>query len=157
MLDWLLVPDCDFDTTFVANVCDGEDFIFQGVAYAIGTTNTVQGNSAQGCDSIFNFTVNALMSTDEVLEVMVCPGETYSYQGGNYGIGTNESFTFMNSVGCDSIVQLQVVASPTSNELLEVMVCPGETYNYLGTEYAAGSSSAITLTNSAGCDSTIRR
>ena len=156
MLDWLLVPDCDFDTTFVANVCDGEDFIFQGVAYAIGTTNTVQGNSAQGCDSTFNFTVNALTSTDEVLEVMVCPGETYSYQGGDYGIGTNESFTFMNSVGCDSIVQLQVVASPTSNELLEVMVCPGETYNYLGTEYAAGSSSAITLTNSAGCDSTIQ-
>lgn len=45
MFDWLLVLDCDFDIIFVVNVCDGEDFIFQGVVYVIGIMNIVQGNS----------------------------------------------------------------------------------------------------------------
>lgn len=111
IIDWLLVPACDYDTTFVASVCPGEDFLFQGVAYAIGSNNTIQ-SSATGCDSVFNFTVTALPSSSEVLAATVCPGETYSYLGNEYAAGTDEMIMLVNSSGCDSIIQLQVSASP---------------------------------------------
>jgi gliding motility-associated-like protein len=115
VINWLLVQDCDFDTTFIASICPGEDYIFQGQPYAIGSNNMIQVTSAQGCDSTFNFTVTALPSSTEILGVEICAGETYSYFGTEYPIGTDELITFTNSAGCDSIVQLQIVASPEAS------------------------------------------
>lgn len=114
-INWLLVQDCDFDTTFTASICPGEDYLFQGQAYAIGTTNTVQTTSAQGCDSTFTFTVAGLPSSSEILGVEVCAGEMYNYQGTDYPAGTDELFMLINSAGCDSIVQLQVAESPEAD------------------------------------------
>lgn len=156
VINWLLIQDCDFDTSFVASICPGEDYMFQGQPYAIGSNNTVQTSSAQGCDSTFTFTVTALPSSTEILGVEVCNGETYSYQGTAYPIGTDQLITFTNSVGCDSIVQLQVVESPSTSEILGVEICPGETYSYLGAEYPIGTDELITFTNSAGCDSIVQ-
>ncbi|MEO0726085.1 MAG: PKD domain-containing protein [Bacteroidota bacterium] len=111
-IDWLLIRACDFDTNFVANVCQGEDFMFQGVAYPVGSDNVVQSNGATGCDTTFMFTVAALPTTTETLAVSVCTGETYNYQGTEYPAGTDETIVLMNAAGCDSVIQLQVLASP---------------------------------------------
>lgn len=111
VLNWLLIRACDLDTTFAASVCPGETFAFQGVDYAIGTNNTVQGSSVLGCDTTFNFTVNALPSSTEPLMVAVCAGDSYSFLGVDYPIGTNENIVLMNSAGCDSTIQLQVNAT----------------------------------------------
>lgn len=111
-INWLLIQDCDTDSTFTANICPGEDYQFRGEAYAIGTNNTVVITSPEGCDSTFTFTVAALPSSSEILGVEVCAGEMFSYRGTDYSAGTDEIFTFTNSAGCDSIVQLQVAATP---------------------------------------------
>lgn len=112
---WLLVPDCDIDTTFTASVCEGEDFLFQGVAYPIGSDNSVVVSVSDNCDSTFMFTVEALPSSDELLAIEVCAGETYEYQGLTYGAGTDETFLMMNSSGCDSTVQLVVTETPEAS------------------------------------------
>ena len=156
VVNWLLVRACDLDTNFVANVCEGEDFVFQGVAYPIGSDNVVTVNGTTGCDTTFNFTVTALPTTTETLAVNVCDGETYTYEGVDYPVGTDESIILMNAAGCDSIIQLQVSAYPTTTENLAVSVCAGETYNYEGVDYPVGTDEAIILMNAAGCDSIIQ-
>lgn len=157
-INWLLVPDCvtAIDTMFSVGLCVGEVFNFQGVDYPIGTTTSVEVNTALGCDTIYTFTVRALATSNDTLGVAVCPGESYTFQGVDYPVGTNSAFTFVNSVGCDSIIQLQVSTLPTSTESLNVAVCPGENYLYQGVDYPIGTNTAIVLVNSAGCDSIIQ-
>jgi gliding motility-associated-like protein len=156
VLSWLLVPDCSFDTTFVASVCAGEDFVFNGQPYAIGTTNTVQLTPVLGCDTTFTFTVAALPTSTEVLAVQVCPGESYTYGGQAYPVGTDLTIALTNSVGCDSLIQLQVSALATSTTVLAVAVCPGESYAYQGQNYPIGTDVTLTLSGGTGCDSLVQ-
>lgn len=124
MVNWLLVPDC-FDTTFVAAVCPDEDFVFQGQAYSVGSNETVLSPTGTGCDSTFNFSVQALISSTEMLQAEICPGEVYSFDGLDYPAGTNIPIQYVNSVGCDSIVQLVVTETEEATvELALEESCP---------------------------------
>jgi len=121
---WLLVPDC-FDTTFVASVCDGDDFIFLGQPYAIGSNQTVMSPNILGCDSTFTFSVQALPTTTEMLQAEICAGESYTFDGQDYPAGTNIPIQYTNSFGCDSIVQLVVTeVTEATLELTLTESCP---------------------------------
>ncbi|MEM1214197.1 MAG: PKD domain-containing protein [Bacteroidota bacterium] len=125
LLDWLLVPDCSFDTTFTMSICPDEVFELAGQQYPVGTATTVNLSNALGCDSTFNFTVAALPTSSEVLGVELCAGETFNYDGQSYGPGTDQLFTFTNSSGCDSVVQLQIVATSSVDYSVEALAsCP---------------------------------
>ena len=47
IINWLLVRDC-FDTSFVAVVCENEDFLFRGNFYPVGSEQTIQISSLDG-------------------------------------------------------------------------------------------------------------
>ena len=63
-----------------------------------------------GCDSIVQFTLDVDPTTIGMLQDYICAGETYEL----YDIVTNEpgnySTIIMNSVGCDSILNLELLA-----------------------------------------------
>ena len=41
-----------------------------------------------------------------------CSGTNYDYNGTSIAVGSSESFTFTNAVGCDSIVEVTITAYP---------------------------------------------
>ncbi|MEZ4987413.1 MAG: hypothetical protein R2795_20605, partial [Saprospiraceae bacterium] len=111
-LDWLLVIDCDFDTTYTVSICPDEVYVLQGQSYLPGTTQTVQLSNVQGCDSTYTFTVNPLPSSWDILNVNVCVGDTYTWQDQEWPAGTQEIMLFENAAGCDSVLQLNVANFP---------------------------------------------
>ncbi|RME94147.1 MAG: PKD domain-containing protein, partial [Bacteroidetes bacterium] len=111
-LYWLLVPSCNFDTTFAAEVCEGEQYDFRGMSYDPGGPYTVMNNPTDGCDSSWTFTVSENIETLTNITAVVCAGTSYDFQGQAYTAGTDTIFMLTNSSGCDSLVQLQITNYP---------------------------------------------
>lgn len=119
-----------------------------------GTILSVAGNS--NCGET-NQTVQVILDTLAIVPVTLetCQGQTVDYAGTTLSIGDIQDFTFQNSVGCDSIVSVTVMALPTSSEALTLETCQGQTIDYAGTTLAAGDVQDFTFTNSSGCDSIV--
>ena len=112
--------------------------------------------SALGCDStvILNVTVYPKVYND--IEVTICQGAYYEFDGVKYYTNTNKTVTKKSYLDCDSIVTLHL----TVNEILqgeteEVHLCPEQTY-YFTEKYPALSEAGEyidTIQNAKGCDS----
>ena len=118
------------DTTEIdAEICEGETYFYNGMElFEEGVQETMQVSSL-GCDSLvlFNLRVNPLQ--ESIQEVLLCPGEIFSYAD----IVTSESGVFQtrfsNAEGCDSLVTINVEVEELEGELLleeEVEVDLGE-------------------------------
>ena len=137
------------------SICPGDVYDYNGTQLSAGQTEDFHFQNQLGCDSTVTVTVNALPVSQDALNVDVCPGTLYDYNGTQLAAGQSQSFVFSNYLGCDSTVTVTVNALPVSISALNVNVCPGTLYDYNGTPLAAGQSQNFVLQNSAGCDSTV--
>lgn len=102
-------------SSFSAGVCPGETYTYQGLALSAGTTQAFVLQNWLGCDSTVTVTVNQLQPTSNQLQVNVCPGKTYDYNGTAVPGGSSMDFHYTNAVGCDSTLTLQVQEFPASD------------------------------------------
>jgi gliding motility-associated-like protein len=147
-----LLPDED---SLFFSACPGELVTFDGVDLGPGDQQTFAYTNLEGCDSTVVVTVEALQPSADSLQFAACPGETVSYAGVDLVAGAEQSFTFTNAVGCDSVVLVQVEALQPSADSLQFAACPGETVSYAGVDLAAGAEQSFTFTNAVGCDSVV--
>ena len=136
-------------------VCPGEAATYEGVSVPAGTSQNFTFVNAAGCDSIVTVTVTAFAPSASTLDVYVCPGDSYTYQGVQVAAGQTQNFTLINQHGCDSIVTLIVHAYASAPNSLQVSVCPGTTYEYNGQQIPIGTTQNVHLTSVNGCDSVV--
>ncbi|MCS6928122.1 MAG: PKD domain-containing protein [Saprospiraceae bacterium] len=101
-------------TTIRVSVCPGQSFVYQGVALYSGSVQDFVLTSSQGCDSIVTVVVEARPVSTDTLEVKVCPGEVFNFNGMAMRPGDRRIFTFTNAAGCDSTIVVQVQAHPVA-------------------------------------------
>ncbi len=142
-------------STFEAKVCQGQVFQYEGVSLSIGQTQTFSLKTPQGCDSLVTVTVSALQASTGSLNVSVCEGGTFQYQGTGMTPGETRIFNLTNYLGCDSIVTVTVNAIPPPATSFNAKVCPGEFYQYEGVSLAIGQSQSFVLKTAGGCDSIV--
>lgn len=135
--------------------CAGESAQYNGVDVPAGTTQNFIVTTANGCDSTVVVTVMTLSPSASTLDVYVCPGEVYVYQGVSVPAGQTQNFTLVNAAGCDSIVTLIVHAYASASSSLQVSVCQGTAYNYNGQQIQIGTTETIHLSTANGCDSIV--
>ncbi|MBL7806321.1 MAG: PKD domain-containing protein [Saprospiraceae bacterium] len=105
--------------SFSEGVCPGETFTYQGIQLQAGNTQTFTLSNFAGCDSLVTVTVFQKTTSAEVLEVTVCPGKTFSYQGQEIAIGETREFHFVNQEQCDSSVTIFVKSYPATTFTLQ--------------------------------------
>ncbi|MDX1910949.1 MAG: PKD domain-containing protein [Saprospiraceae bacterium] len=138
------------------HACPGGTVNYQGNALADGTVQDFTYSNFVGCDSVVTVTVvGDLPVSSSAFSVGVCPGETYVYEGVTLQAGAVQTFTLTNFAGCDSMVTVTVFQKNNSSNVLQVTVCPGETYSFMGQNIAPGDSREFHLLNGEGCDSTL--
>lgn len=142
-------------SSFSVSICPDENYDYNGTLLPAGTTQDFHFQNQLGCDSTVTVTVNPLPVSTSSLDVSVCPGTFYDYNGTQIAAGQSQSFLFQNYLGCDSTVTVTVNALPVSSSNLNVNICPGTFYDFNGVPIAAGDTEVFTLTNSAGCDSVV--
>ena len=141
--------------TATLQACPGGTATYNGVDIPVGTTQIVTLVNAAGCDSIVTVTVNQLPASAFTLEVSVCPGETYLYQGVQIPAGQTQNFTLTNYLGCDSVVTVIVHEIQNPQGAMQVSVCPGATFEISGIQIPIGATQMVHLTSVSGCDSVV--
>ena len=137
------------------SACDSYTWI-DGITYS-SSTNTPEYiiPNAQGCDSLVQLELSIINSTSSTETVTTC--DHFSWIDGNIYTESNQTaqYTLTNSMGCDSIVTLDLTVLKTTYFTDEIASCEPITW-IDGNTYSTNNSTAqYILTNSAGCDSIV--
>jgi hypothetical protein len=150
-----LVVNTSTSSTDVITACDAYTWI-DGVEYtSSNNTATFTDMNTAGCDSIItlDLTINSSSSSTDV--IAAC--DTYTWLDGNPYTASNSSatFTYMNALGCDSIVTLDLTIN-NSNTGTDVQIACAPFLWIDGVTYpTANNTATFTETNAAGCDSVV--
>lgn len=127
------------------------------------TVHTSQLQTVNGCDSIVETTVNALIP-DEVTEtVSLCSGEDYTFPDGTTQTNITAQVVYnsvlQNQNGCDSIIETTVDVLSNNQVTESASICSGDSYTFPdGTTQTNITSETIynsVLQNVNGCDSVV--
>ena len=143
--------------TDIISACDSYTWI-DGITYTASNniaTHTL--TNSLGCDSVItlNLTINAASGT--TTNVITACGSYTWIDGITYTASNNiATYTLTNSVGCDSIITLNLTINVVSDTTTNVITTCGS-YTWIdGITYTASNNIAThTLTNAVGCDSVI--
>ncbi|MBL7827848.1 MAG: hypothetical protein JNJ57_14560 [Saprospiraceae bacterium] len=102
-------------SAFEVGVCPNETFNYQGQNLSGGTVQQFTLPNWLGCDSVVTVTVKQLHSSTNSMEVSVCPGLEYDYNGTKIPAGQSRDFHLSNAEGCDSTLTVVVLEFPSSN------------------------------------------
>ncbi len=111
---------------------------------------------ASGCDSL---RTNVTLTTNPVSRVSIgatiCQGKTYSLPwGGVVNAAGVYRDTLINSLGCDSIITVNLSVNPSSASTTNARICASLLpYHWNGNSYNLAGVYQVTLINAAGCDS----
>ncbi|PSK94141.1 GEVED domain-containing protein [Taibaiella chishuiensis] len=143
--------------TNTANVsrCAGQSYTFNGITYTTSQTGLKDTFATAGCDSIvtLNLTVNPYITN--TVSVTRCAGQSYTFNGITYTTsqtGLKDTFATM---GCDSIVTLNLTVNPYITNTVSVTRCAGQSYTFNGITYATAQTGLKDTFATMGCDSIV--
>ncbi len=135
--------------------CDGDFYEYNGNQIPAGTQEVFTFVDSNACDSIITLIVDLLESSDEVLDIESCEGSFYEYNGSQILAGTQETFNFVNSNGCDSIITVVVNIVDFIESTIIVELCEGDDYFFYNDTYPIGTDTLIHVDGQNGCDTFI--
>ncbi|MEN0004396.1 MAG: choice-of-anchor L domain-containing protein [Bacteroidota bacterium] len=137
--DWLNVPD-----GAVVATADSLIFVFEEVG---NYSFTYVVEDSTGCFGERTFEVEAVDVVEELIEVQLCDGETFQFNGVTYDSAGIYTSTIMASEGCDSRYTIII-------EIGESVVVDVQTISCIDGE---GGIFTEVYTTASGCDSTVIR
>ena len=143
--------------TDIQTACNSLTWI-DGNTYSTSTntpTFTIVGGSVNGCDSIV--TLNLIINNTTTSTDVQTACSSYTWIDGNTYTSNNNTatFTLTNSVGCDSVVTLNLTINATSASTDVQTACNNYTWIDGNTYTTSNNTATFTLTNSVGCDSVV--
>jgi gliding motility-associated-like protein len=138
-----------------STICEGEFVTVGGMNYFENGSFEIDFNSIEGCDSLvtLNLTVNPV--TQITLDEYLCGGQTFTVGNTTYdttGVYVNK---LLSSLGCDSVVILNLVIDNILEINLVENICPGESFVVGSSIYTQTGVYQDTLVALNGCDSLI--
>ncbi|MEL6634161.1 MAG: serine hydrolase [Bacteroidota bacterium] len=141
--------------TVDVQICQGESFDFGGQTYTASTTVTETFQSAAGCDSVVILNLTVVDNIQTTIDEAICDNESFTFSGQSLTVAGTYVDTLASAAGCDSIVTLNLTVNPTFNEIVDVAICEGESFEFGGQIYTASTTITETLPSAAGCDSVV--
>jgi gliding motility-associated-like protein len=145
--------------TFTSNLslqtCTGTPIVYAGQSLPPGSVTPITLAAQNGCDSVVTVTVNEIQVLTSTLNLTACPGTNAFYQGQSLAPGSSTPFNFTSTIGCDSIVTVNVTALQSYATTVELEACEGFTASYNGFDLAPGTDLDFNYTASNGCDSVV--
>jgi hypothetical protein len=159
---------CDSVVTLILNIFDGgsktqvdSTICFGGsVTYAgqtffqTGIYQIIYPTDICRDTLLLNLTVNPEIKV--TIARTICEGDQYELGDNSYGLTGVYNETFTSSLGCDSIVTLNLTVNPVKRTNIDAVLCQGEQVIVGGQVYTESvTNEVITLQTSTGCDSII--
>ena len=144
-----------YNLPLTLQACTGSSIPYNGMDLDAGTTTNVTLMTMSGCDSIMAVTVEGIDEVTASTTLPACSGGSVTFNGVTLDAGTMMDFTFVSSIGCDSILTVTVGDFPTYNEPLTLQACTGTTVEFQGVPLPPNTTVEFTLSTINGCDSVI--
>lgn len=137
------------------DICEGDNYLFNGVTHHTTGIYTVNYQNIYGCDSTVNLHLTVHPKYDRIENVTICANESYIFNGQPYNTPGTYYAQLQSVNGCDSNVTLHLSALPVlaTTEIIET--CEGQPV-YFGEAYLNTSGTySHTYQSSFGCDSLV--
>ncbi len=135
-------------------ICTGESMSIFGTEMSETTTQTKTFIGANGCDSVHTIHLLVKETFNEADKIILCAGETTNILD---GLAVSESGVyekaFVSSLGCDSMVLVNVEVMEPITSYKVITMCEEEAIAVFGEESAIPSDYVETFTAQSGCDS----
>jgi hypothetical protein len=133
------------EATVNAHICSPATYSFNGQSLSTTGTYTASLTNSGGCDSTvtLNLTVGAPSPITHITDTL-CGPNTIQVGGQAFGTTGNYTITLTNSSGCDSVIQLNLVATAGVTQIISQ---PGSVYAQQGSnvQFSIGVQHAITI------------
>jgi hypothetical protein len=150
-LTFYIVPTDTIYTNVFGYLCNGV-FLHHGVTYTAAGTyfDTL---SSTGCDSIFALFISSGNATSSILNENACINNGYFFNGSPIYVSGTYHDTLVNSMGCDSMVTLNLTIHPLPITTITDTFCMPTMIN--GVTYSSSGTYMQAFTDMYGCDSTL--
>ncbi|HUR30732.1 MAG TPA: PKD-like domain-containing protein, partial [Saprospiraceae bacterium] len=121
-------------TIIDTSICDGES-VTVGMETFDEPGNhiiTLENFAANGCDSVISLSVGIIPSNTEIINELICGGDTLFVLGEPYTESTHEIIEFIGPLGCPDYIDLTLVVQDTFTDVLNQTICGGDTLNFEG-------------------------
>ena len=162
-INQFIVNDCQpinpNDTNTVnLDICENElPYLWNSVTFNTSGSQSVILPSSIGCDSIVTLNLNVNGIDTNAVNLSICENELpYSWNSITFTTSGTQSTTLTSSLGCDSIVTLNLNVNAIDTNAVNLSICENELpYSWNGITFTASGSQSAILTNSFGCDSIV--
>ena len=143
--------------TWNRSICEGQSFNLGNQSYT--TSGTYQGRltgTGGACDTLITLNLNVIPTQTILPAVTTCSNQPYSFNGLSLTSSGTYFDTLINSLGCDSILQLNLTVNPAYNQNQSIVICTGTTYSFGGQNLSSSGTYSHTYTTQSGCDSLVQ-
>ncbi len=141
-------------TTSVGN-CGAYTWPVNGQTYASSGLYTSVVSATTGCDSVVQLDLTVNGNTTANHTAVACSSYVWSVDGQTYTTTGIYSGVIPNAAGCDSLINLALTITGSTNTTETVTACASYTWPLNGQTYTASTTAHDTLMSVQGCDSII--
>ncbi len=134
-------------------ICIGDSLFFNGNNYTVAGTYNVHFINSEECDSIATLVLTLKQSSRSITKMTICNGSKLIFNGYSYSISGNYIVHLKNSVGCDSIANLDLTIKSSPETNITATICSSDSFYFNGKYYKTSGYYSFRLINSEGCDS----
>lgn len=151
-----LVVIQEVTTSLQEQICNGDNYNFNGeIVSTMGTYyDTLQ--TTLGCDSIITLELTVLQEVTTTLQEQICEGDNYNFNGETLVLAGTYHDTLINTMGCDSIITLELGKIEVMETQLTESICEGTVLDFNGQMIDSAGTYLSILTAADGCDSLVR-
>lgn len=145
-----------YDLSVQDTFCEGGLYVWNGAILTTPGMYTATFLASDGCDSTVTLNLAEQPASATNLGLTICDGETVEIGSTSFGETGFYEIELTNAVGCDSIVNLDLIVLPNDTLTESAGICQGEAFSWEGMMLGSSGQYQVELVNSNGCDS-IRR
>jgi gliding motility-associated-like protein len=128
LINLTLVVLQPIETSLSAMICAGSSYTLNGNSYTSAGIYRDTLQSANGCDSILVLNLGIYPEINTTVNASICEGSSYPLSNGDsVFVAGVYPLTLSSSLGCDSLVTVNLTVDPAINITLseDVEICPG--------------------------------
>lgn len=153
-LDLKVLPNAE--SYLIEVICEGESYTVGDDVYTTSGIYTQTLETAiSNCDSVIVLELIVLPKLMSSLNETICEGSSIQVGNNTYTESGTYWNTLTSSIGCDSVVQLNLEVLPVVTITKEETICAGETLILGDKSYTNSGTYTQTFATENGCDSTI--
>ena len=153
LLDLTVLPNPE--SFFMEQICLGETYTAGNETFAQTGQYDITLPASNGCDSTIHLDLEVLTTYQTNIVEQICEGEAYTIGSESFDQTGQYEVTLASTLGCDSVVSLDLLVLDFLQTNLTESVCAGETFQVGNEVFDQTGQYQIDLTAASGCDSIV--